>query len=138
MKLALDAWQELPEGTIHTIPVRIDDCEVPEAFRRYHWTNLFTPNGFDHIVRAIRAEITKRSGPTPPPSPQPSPRPSLPERPAAQDTALEPLRTNSWPDPGPPPEFDKVVRAVEETLESGASASMRPQLDSASPRDDKP
>jgi hypothetical protein len=26
MKLALDAWQELPEGTIHTIPVRIDDC----------------------------------------------------------------------------------------------------------------
>src|SRR5215475_2758337 len=28
MKLALDAWQELPEGTIHTIPVRIDDCEA--------------------------------------------------------------------------------------------------------------
>jgi hypothetical protein len=43
MKLALDAWQELPEGTIHTIPVRIDDCEVPEAFRRYHWANLFDP-----------------------------------------------------------------------------------------------
>jgi len=53
MKLALDAWQELPEGTIHTIPVRVDECEVPEAFRRYHWVNLFAPNGFDHIVRAI-------------------------------------------------------------------------------------
>jgi formylglycine-generating enzyme required for sulfatase activity len=75
MKLALDAWQELPEGTIHTIPVRIDECEVPESFRRYHWANLFDPSGFDRMVRAIRAEIAKRSGPTPPPSPQPSLRP---------------------------------------------------------------
>jgi hypothetical protein len=46
MKLALDAWQELPEGTIHTIPVRIDECNVPESFQRYHWANLFEPNGF--------------------------------------------------------------------------------------------
>jgi hypothetical protein len=26
MKMALDVWQEMPEGTIHTIPVRLDDC----------------------------------------------------------------------------------------------------------------
>ena len=75
MKLALDAWQELPGGTIHTIPVRLDDCEVPEDFCRYHWANLFEPTGFDRIVRVIRAEIAKRSGPTPPPRPQSSPRP---------------------------------------------------------------
>ena len=36
MKMALDAWEELPEGTIHTIPVRLDDCDVPKQFRRYH------------------------------------------------------------------------------------------------------
>src|SRR5262245_20946077 len=60
MKLALDAWQEMPAGTIHTIPVRIDDCEVPEDLRRYHWANLFEPNGFDRIVRAIRAELARR------------------------------------------------------------------------------
>jgi TIR domain len=61
MKLALDAWEELPEGTIHTIPVRLDDCDVPEQFRRYHWANLFDPSGFDRIVRAIRTELAKRS-----------------------------------------------------------------------------
>ena len=60
MKMALDAWQESPEGTIHTIPVRLDDCDVPESFRRYHYTNLFEPNGFDRIVRAIHAGIAKR------------------------------------------------------------------------------
>jgi hypothetical protein len=75
MKLALDALQELPEGTIHTIPVRIDDCDVPEDFQSYQWANLFAPNGFDHIVRAIRTELAKRSGPTPPSSLQPFPRP---------------------------------------------------------------
>jgi formylglycine-generating enzyme required for sulfatase activity len=68
MKLALDAWQELPEGTIHTIPVRLDDCDVPELFRRYHWANLFAPNGFDRIVRAINAELAKRQGMEPEPS----------------------------------------------------------------------
>jgi formylglycine-generating enzyme required for sulfatase activity len=75
MKLALDAWQELPEGAIHTIPVRLDDCDVPESFRRYHWADLFDPSGFDRIVRAIRAEVAKR--------------------PATQVTALEPVLTNS-------------------------------------------
>jgi formylglycine-generating enzyme required for sulfatase activity len=74
MKLALDALQEVPEGTIHTIPVRIDDCEVPESFQHYHYANLFAPNGFDRIVRAIRAELAKRP---------------------ATDSALEPTFTNS-------------------------------------------
>jgi formylglycine-generating enzyme required for sulfatase activity len=75
MKLALDALQEIPEGTIHTIPVRLDDCEVPAAFQHYHYANLFAPNGFDRIVRAIRAELAKQ--------------------PATTDSALEPSFTNS-------------------------------------------
>jgi formylglycine-generating enzyme required for sulfatase activity len=81
MKLALDAWQEIPEGTIHTIPVRLDDCDVPEAFRRYQWVNLFEPTGFDRVVRAIRAELATRT-----------PRPDAP---APQDTAFETSLTNS-------------------------------------------
>jgi formylglycine-generating enzyme required for sulfatase activity len=65
MKLALDAWQELPEGTIHTIPVRIDDCDVPESFRHYHWANLFEPRGFDRLVHAIRTGLSQRQRPGP-------------------------------------------------------------------------
>src|SRR5262245_54732400 len=65
MKLALDAWQEVPEGAIHTIPVRLDACDVPESFRRYHWANFFEPNGFDRIVQAIRAELGKWQGTEP-------------------------------------------------------------------------
>jgi len=68
MKLALDVLQELPEGTIHTIPVRLDACDVPEGFRGYHRVDLFEPHGFDDIVRAIRIEIAKRQGTEPKPS----------------------------------------------------------------------
>jgi formylglycine-generating enzyme required for sulfatase activity len=62
MKLALDAWQEVPEGTIHTIPVRLDDCNVPQSFRRYQWVNLFNPDGFNRIICAIYVELAKRQG----------------------------------------------------------------------------
>jgi formylglycine-generating enzyme required for sulfatase activity len=96
MKLALDALQELPEGTIHTIPVRLDDCEIPESFQHYHYANLFEPNGFDHIVRAIHAEIVRRSGPTPP-SPPPSPRP-LDAMPRREEAATPPVREKDRPE----------------------------------------
>ena len=57
LKLALDAWQEIPEGSIHTIPVRLDDCTMSEQFRRFQWVNLFEEGGFERIVRAIRTAL---------------------------------------------------------------------------------
>jgi hypothetical protein len=65
MKLALDALQEVPEGTIHTIPVRLDDCPVPEQLQRYHYANLFDPRGFERLVHAIRAGVSQRQRPGP-------------------------------------------------------------------------
>src|SRR4029450_10548973 len=87
MKLALDAWQELPEGTIHTIPVRIDECDVPEPFRRYHWANLFEPTGLDRVRGAIRVEIAKQQGTTTPLIQHPPPSTSPTEAQATTDTA---------------------------------------------------
>ena len=95
MKMALDAWEELPEGTIHTIPVRLDDCDVPEPFRRYHWANLFEPSGFDRIVRAIRTELAKRPVAESTPIHEPPLKTSLPEEPATKDTVIETSFTNS-------------------------------------------
>jgi formylglycine-generating enzyme required for sulfatase activity len=61
MKLALDALQEVPEGTIFTIPVLLDACQVPEQFRPYHYAKLFESHGFDRLVRAIQTELVKRA-----------------------------------------------------------------------------
>jgi formylglycine-generating enzyme required for sulfatase activity len=79
MKLALDALQELPEGTIHTIPVRLDDCDVPEPFRRYHYANLFDPRGFERLTQAIHTGLTQRQHFTPQSALEPPPDP-IPHR----------------------------------------------------------
>ena len=63
--LALDALQEIPEDMIHTIPVRLDPCNVPDQFFELHWCNLFEPNGFDVLVSAIRYGLVQRGEPIP-------------------------------------------------------------------------
>ena len=32
-RLALDTLEEMPPDAIHTIPIRLDDCQIPEQFR---------------------------------------------------------------------------------------------------------
>ena len=54
MKLALDAWQEIPEGQIHTIPIRLDDCMIPEQFQQFEPVDLFGDGGWERLIRAIR------------------------------------------------------------------------------------
>jgi hypothetical protein len=51
---------------------------------------------------------------------------------------IQAARLLDWHDTGPHPEFEKVVRAVEETLETGAAASIQPPSGPASPEGDKP
>ncbi|ETW92574.1 MAG: hypothetical protein ETSY1_43045, partial [Candidatus Entotheonella factor] len=62
--------EEMPQGYIYTIPVKLDDCEVPEQFSVYHWVNLKNEAAFDQVVQALRLGLEQR-GETiiePPPS----------------------------------------------------------------------
>jgi hypothetical protein len=54
IKYALDVAEEKPEGTIFIIPVRLEDCPVPDRLRRWHWVNLFDANGNQKLQRALR------------------------------------------------------------------------------------
>lgn len=56
-KLALDALEEIPEGQIFVIPVRLDDCRIPEPFQHIHYVNLFEEGGFELVVKVIEAEL---------------------------------------------------------------------------------
>lgn len=55
IKLALDVADEKPEGTIFMIPVRIEEIDVPARLRRWQWVNLFQENGYQQLVRALKA-----------------------------------------------------------------------------------
>jgi hypothetical protein len=64
MKLALDTWEEVPEGQIHTIPICLDACEIPERFKPFQWVDLFGNGGWERLIRALRLGLTQRQPPT--------------------------------------------------------------------------
>jgi len=57
---ALDIWQEMLEDDIYLIPVRLEDCEVPERLREFQWVNLFEEDGWIRLVEAIHVGIERR------------------------------------------------------------------------------
>jgi hypothetical protein len=59
IKFALDIADEKPEGTIFVVPARLEGCEVPDRLSMYHWVDLFEENGYEMLMRALRARADK-------------------------------------------------------------------------------
>jgi hypothetical protein len=51
IKQALDVADEKPEETIFLIPVRLEDCEIPQILRKWHWVNLFEDSGYSRLLK---------------------------------------------------------------------------------------
>jgi TIR domain-containing protein len=66
IRYALDAAEEKPEDTIFLIPLKIEECEVPERFRRWQWVNLFDGLGYDRLMRALQVRAGTIQGVGPP------------------------------------------------------------------------
>ena len=56
-KLALESRENIPEGQIFIIPIRLNDCELPEQFHRFKHCDLFEDNGFEKVLQSIKAGI---------------------------------------------------------------------------------
>lgn len=54
IKFALDVNDRKPEGTIYLIPVKFEECEVPERISQFHWVDLFEPSGYANLMRSLR------------------------------------------------------------------------------------
>ena len=51
---ALDVAEEQPDGTIFLIPLKLEECDVPERLRRWHWVDAHKPAGYERLMRALR------------------------------------------------------------------------------------
>lgn len=60
IKQLLSINQRNPEGRIFLIPVRLDDCQIPQSLRQFHCVDLFEADGFDKIVKGMTIQM-KRS-----------------------------------------------------------------------------
>ncbi len=54
IKFALDKAEEQPEGTIFLIPLKLEECDVPERLQRWHWVNLFEEKGHERLMRSLQ------------------------------------------------------------------------------------
>jgi TIR domain len=62
---ALAAFAKRPPGSIYLIPVRLDECEVPDlqiphlglSLRDIHWVDLWEEGGLGRLVNAIRTAL---------------------------------------------------------------------------------
>jgi hypothetical protein len=54
LKLALEKANLLQAGEIFIIPVRLEKCEMPESLSHLHRVDLFEPNGFRKLLRALK------------------------------------------------------------------------------------
>jgi len=66
IKFALDKADEQPEDTIYLIPLKLEECDVPERLQSWQWVNLFEEKGYERLMQSLhlRAEtITSGSNP---------------------------------------------------------------------------
>jgi hypothetical protein len=60
LKNALEVWEKMLGDDIYFIPVRLEQCEVPETISRFQWVDLFGKNGFKRLIDAIKEGIERR------------------------------------------------------------------------------
>jgi hypothetical protein len=54
LKEALDLADEQPQGTIFVIPLRFEDCAVPDRLSHLHAVDLFSDTGYSRLVCGLR------------------------------------------------------------------------------------
>ena len=70
IRQALDLREEMLPGDIYVIPVRLRPCEMPDSLQEVLPVDLFEPNGFDRLLRALRVGSEQRATePLPPNDP---------------------------------------------------------------------
>lgn len=53
--IALDVADEQPEGQIFLIPVKLEDCEVPNRLSHLQWVDYSGEKGFDRLLHSLWA-----------------------------------------------------------------------------------
>jgi hypothetical protein len=50
----LDVADEQPEGAIFLIPLRLEECQVPDRLSQWQWVNYFDERGYERLLQALR------------------------------------------------------------------------------------
>jgi hypothetical protein len=51
---ALDQADEQPEGIIFVIPIKLEECNVPQRLSKWQWVDYFEDNGHEKLLNALK------------------------------------------------------------------------------------
>ena len=54
IRFALDIAEQQPEGKIFLIPLKLENCKVPERITKWQWVNYYEKDGYSKLIRALR------------------------------------------------------------------------------------
>ena len=54
IKIALDEADKQPEGAIFIIPIKVEECDLPDRLQRYQTVNFFEEGSFERLMRALK------------------------------------------------------------------------------------
>ena len=54
LKTVLERRELKPEGARYIIPILIDDCEPPRAFKDIHWLKVRSPDWYDKLIKVLK------------------------------------------------------------------------------------
>jgi hypothetical protein len=54
LKVALDVADEQPMGSTFLIPVRLEECEIPDRLNQWQWVDLFVDGGYQRLLRVLK------------------------------------------------------------------------------------
>jgi hypothetical protein len=60
LRIALEKASGLPDNMILIIPVRLEECDMPEALHRWQRVDLFETNGFRALLSALKQHVAQR------------------------------------------------------------------------------
>ena len=60
IRQALEMWNKMLDDDIYLIPVRIEECDVPDKLARFQWVDLFQPIGYEKLFAALENGISRR------------------------------------------------------------------------------
>jgi hypothetical protein len=55
IKLALDVADQQPEGAIYLIPIKLEECEIPDRLKKWQWVEFFNPKGYQKLLSALHS-----------------------------------------------------------------------------------
>jgi len=61
IKFALNVELEKPKGTIFIIPLKLEECTMFYELSHLHWVNYYEDNGYDQLLRSLRARADSLS-----------------------------------------------------------------------------